>query len=172
VTRRNTIATDAEKPTIHIRFLSSPPKGVTGRHLSAAVKAAMADHPFRNISIALVDDDTMASLHERFLGDGRSTDVITFDLRDNPEDPMLEGEIVISTDTARRQARKYRTSEADELLRYAVHGALHLQGHDDRNTIQRRRMKKEEDRILATLRAVLWIPRSSISHGGKGLGSR
>lgn len=61
---------------------------------------------------------------------------------------FLHGEIFISVDDAVRQARQFRTSWQAELVRYLIHGLLHLHGHDDLQATARRRMKREEDRLL------------------------
>jgi probable rRNA maturation factor len=101
--------------------------------------------------VAVVDDRRIAALHERFMGDDRPTDVLTFDLRDDPEADVIEGEIVVSADTARREARRRGLSPDEELLRYVIHGVLHLCGLDDHTPAERRRMRREENRVLGRL---------------------
>jgi probable rRNA maturation factor len=112
----------------------------------------LGDHPVISLNVAVVDDICMAELHKRYMGDPSPTDVLTFDLRDNRKSTGIEGEIVISADTARREARRRKLDEGDELLRYSIHGVLHLLGLDDRTAIGRRRMRREETRILRELR--------------------
>lgn len=118
-----------------------------------AVRAAAGDRPIGQITIALVGDDDMAALHARYLNDPTTTDVLTFDLRDDTTTPELEGEIAVCVDMARRQARVYRVTVAAEVLRYVIHGVLHLLGYDDHAPADRRRMRREEDRVLALLRS-------------------
>jgi rRNA maturation RNase YbeY len=65
--------------------------------------------------------------------------------------PALFGEIFICPDEALIQARRFRTSWQSELARYLIHGVLHLRGFDDRRPADRRRMKREEDRLLSQL---------------------
>lgn len=91
----------------------------------------------------------MASLHERYLGDPHPTDVMAFDLRDDPEDAEIEGEVVVSVDAAREQAKRLGLELGQELLRYVIHGTLHLTGYDDGTPAARRRMRRAEDRVLA-----------------------
>jgi probable rRNA maturation factor len=86
------------------------------------------------------------------MSDPRPTDVLTFDLRDDPTECAIEGEIVISAETAARQALRFHATPAQELLRYVIHGTLHLSGYDDRRPGDRRRMRREENRVLAGLR--------------------
>lgn len=103
-----------------------------------------------DLSFVVVDDARMAELHERYAGVSGPTDVLSFPLA---EDPVLLGEVVISADTARREAAARGHSAYDELLLYAVHGVLHLVGHDDHEPADRRRMRSAERRALAALGA-------------------
>lgn len=125
--------------------------GVTSRQITRAVRAALGDQPVRTVSVAIVDDATITSLHERYLGDARPTDVLAFDLRDDPNDERIEGEIIVSAETVGRQAKDLGVAAAEELLRCAIHGALHLTGRDDATPAQRRQMRQAEDLALAGL---------------------
>jgi probable rRNA maturation factor len=60
----------------------------------------------------------------------------------------VHGEIFISIDDAKSQAREFRTSWQSELARYVIHGVLHLRGFDDLRPADRRKMKREENRLL------------------------
>jgi probable rRNA maturation factor len=62
--------------------------------------------------------------------------------------PALHGEIFICVDDAIAQARRFRTTWTSELVRYAIHGVLHLLGHDDSRPDARRKMKREENRLV------------------------
>lgn len=96
-----------------------------------------------------VESNEMGQVNERFLRHVGATDVITFDHANGL--PGLHGEIFICPQVASAQAKQFRTSWQDELVRYAIHGLLHLQGHDDRSPALRRIMKREEDRIVQAL---------------------
>lgn len=128
-----------------------PVKGLTSPRIIRAVRATLDGRPFSSISVAIVDDAAIASLHERYLGDPSPTDVLTFDLRDDPEVDAIEGEIVVSADTARRQGKAFGQTAAMEVLRYIVHGTLHLMGYDDQTPADRKRMRGREDRLLGKL---------------------
>jgi probable rRNA maturation factor len=105
------------------------------------------------LGIHLVDADEMASVNQEFLGHEGSTDVITFDHHEpapsaaNPP-ATLHGEIFISLPDAVKQAREFKTTWQSELVRYVIHGILHLRGHDDLHRGARRAMKREENRLL------------------------
>lgn len=129
----------------------TPCHGVTTSRIIRAVRTALGNRPCRNLGVVVVDDAQIARLHKQFMADPSSTDVLTFDLRDDLANGPIDAEIVLSAETAERQARQYRTEPSQELLRYAIHGTLHLVGFDDHTPGKRRRMRKEEDRILATM---------------------
>jgi rRNA maturation RNase YbeY len=100
-----------------------------------------------------VDAPESTRLNEKFLQHRGSTDVITFDYGDASEPDLLSGEIFVCLDEAVKQARRFRTSWQSELVRYVVHGILHLCGYDDRKPRARRTMKREEDRLVKQLTA-------------------
>jgi probable rRNA maturation factor len=93
------------------------------------------------VVVAIVSDAVMARLHRDFGGVPGPTDVITFQ----------HGEIVISADTAARQARAHRQPLRRELIRYIVHGLLHLNGHRDDSAAARRKMWTAQERIVERL---------------------
>ncbi|HEY4270434.1 MAG TPA: rRNA maturation RNase YbeY [Candidatus Udaeobacter sp.] len=90
------------------------------------------------VLVWLISDRRMAGLHRKFLEQAGPTDVLTFQ----------HGEIFISVDTARRQARTFGTPLMHELKLYIVHGLLHLHGFDDQTPTEARKMKKVEEKVL------------------------
>lgn len=103
-----------------------------------------------DLSIHLLSTRRMAGANEAHLRHAGPTDVITFDYRD-PGQEALWGELLICPAVAVEQAREYDTSWESEILRYVLHGILHLRGFDDRTAADRRVMKREEDRLLRAL---------------------
>jgi probable rRNA maturation factor len=99
------------------------------------------------LNLAVVDDARMSELHSRYLRIDGTTDVLTFDLRDEPDGPV-EGDIVICMDEARRQAKERGHDTRLELLLYAVHGLLHLMGEDDHAPADYEKMHRREDELL------------------------
>jgi probable rRNA maturation factor len=93
------------------------------------------------ISVVLLSDRRMAELHRRFLNESGATDVITFQ----------HGEIVISAETARRQARSFGTSLDHELRLYIAHGLLHLRGYDDQRPRGAAEMKRFQEKVVAKI---------------------
>jgi probable rRNA maturation factor len=83
------------------------------------------DHGVEEASIAFVDDAAMTSLNRKFRHKNKTTDVLTF-----PGDFLFLGDIVISLDQARRQARNEKHSLATEVRYLLLHGILHAMGYD------------------------------------------
>ncbi len=105
------------------------------------------------LGVLLVTAPEMRRLNETFVRHRGITDVITFDYSNPGRPEELHGEIVICPDEARVQARRFRCSWQAELVRYLVHGVLHLRGYDDSQPAARRRMRQEEDRLVRILAA-------------------
>lgn len=105
------------------------------------------------ISLALVDDASIHRINRDFLGHDYPTDVISFHL--NPESShdsevkQLEGELVVSTETALREAYAHGWTAENELTLYVVHGLLHLCGYDDLTDQARPVMRQRERQMLA-----------------------
>jgi probable rRNA maturation factor len=138
-------------PPVTVRRLATA-GGLTSARMIRAVHQTLGDRPVAALNIAVVDDRRIARLHEEYLGDSRPTDVLTFDLRDDERSEAIEGEIVVSADTARREADRRGLDASEELIRYVIHGVLHLLGMDDKRPADRQRMRREETRILKLLR--------------------
>lgn len=80
------------------------------------------------LSLTLLDDDAIAGLNRQYLGHDGPTDVISFPLFAAGEAPI--GDIYIGFDRAVRQAAANDVAIEEELVRLAVHGTLHVLGHD------------------------------------------
>lgn len=111
-----------------------------------------------SLGVQLVGAAAMAAMNWRWLRHEGSTDILTFDHRDDAgavgsEGLELHGGLFISVADAIGQAREFGTTPALELVRYVVHGVLHLRGYDDIAAGSRRRMKREEDRLVRRLAA-------------------
>ena len=119
------------------------------RAIAAFLDEFVADREFE-IGMHIVADPEMTHLNEHYLQHAGSTDVITFDYSTADSD-ALAGEIFACADEARSQARRFHNSLSAELARYFVHGVLHLQGHDDTTPALRKKMKREENRIMRGL---------------------
>jgi rRNA maturation RNase YbeY len=101
------------------------------------------------LCIHLIGAAEMSRLNWKFLQHEGSTDVITF--AHAGTGPAVSGEIFICLDDAVAHARRFRTTWQSELVRYVIHGLLHLRGHDDSEPAARRLMKREENRLLKAI---------------------
>lgn len=113
----------------------------------ALAHAAEDDSPLSHLAtleVAFVDDETSDRVHRDFMDIAGPTDVITFH----------HGEIVIGAQVAERQAAEYGEPLARELLRYLVHGLLHLAGHEDADAEERATMEAAQEAIVTAL----WTP--------------
>ena len=108
------------------------------------------------LGINLVGAREITLVNETFLGHEGSTDVITFgyensELRIPNSELQLHGELFVCVDVAVAQAKEFKTNWQLEIVRYVVHGVLHLLGHDDLQPALRRKMKREENRLVRLL---------------------
>ena len=99
------------------------------------------------ISIAVVDDPTIHKLNREYLQHDYATDVLSFLLEQDAQ--SLEGEVIVSADTATTLAAEFGWKPQDELLLYVIHGTLHLVGYDDQEPEARREMRSRERACLA-----------------------
>jgi probable rRNA maturation factor len=117
--------------------------------LKAAVERIALDHGFQTgeVGIVIVDDPAIHQINREHLQHDYPTDVISFVFL--AEHGELEGEILVSADTAMREAGEGGWGAEDELLLYVIHGMLHLVGLDDVQPALRRQMRVAEKKYLA-----------------------
>ncbi|MCX8073708.1 MAG: rRNA maturation RNase YbeY [Candidatus Binatia bacterium] len=134
-----------------------PKRGLRVRALRAFVQRALelVQEPEGEVCVQLVDDATIHALNRRYRGKDRPTDVLAFAAREGPRVPGDEqwlGDIVISVETAERQAREHGHSLLREVHCLTVHGLLHLLGYDhERSAAEARRMRRKERWLLRAL---------------------
>ena len=102
----------------------------------------------RSVSLAFVTNAAIRKINRRFLGHDWATDVVSFPLHTD-----LLGELVISTDYAQAEARARGIPVEEELVRYVVHGLLHLRGYDDHRPADRKRMWARQEREVRAVMA-------------------
>lgn len=121
---------------------------VDERRLIEAARAVLAESAFSSaaISLAVVDDATIEELNRRHLDHDWPTDVLSFVLEEH--DGHLEGEVIISADTAAAAADELGFSADREQLLYVIHGMLHLVGYDDKSCAEAQEMRAAEARYL------------------------
>ena len=124
---------------------------VDEERLRDAAHTVLRDSRFTaaTISIAVVDDAAIHRLNRRYLNHDWPTDVLSFNL--NAQENHLEGEVIISADTAAAAAAEAGWPAAAEQLLYVIHGALHLVGHGDKTPADAQKMRAAEAKYLRQL---------------------
>ena len=140
------------------------------RRIRDALRTTLTDErvAWCELSVAVVTDSRIHEINRQFLSHDEPTDVITFELaspervKGAPLRPKgcpvrrgaalrLEGEIVVSAETARRRAPEFGWTPHDELTLYLVHGVLHLCGYDDTSPAEVQVMRQREMEVLDKL---------------------
>lgn len=132
--------------------------GVDARRLKATARKllAAAGEEGAALSVSLVTDRRIRMLNRAHRGKDRATDVLSFPLDPMPGAPeRLLGDVVISVETARRQAAEYGAPLQNELDRLLIHGLLHVMGHDHEEPGERAAMEAEERRLAGAI-GLVW----------------
>lgn len=116
--------------------------------LISATRLVLSEEGIRGgeISLVVVDDPEIHALNRRYLQHDFATDVLSFVL--DRADDRLDGEVIVSADTAAVAAAKYGWRMDDELLLYVIHGTLHLVGYDDLTPDVQTKMRARERHYL------------------------
>lgn len=105
-------------------------------------------HKCGTINIVFCSDQFLLRLNKRFLKHDYFTDIITFDASVND---IVSGDIFISVDRVRENAKDLRLTFSSELHRVIIHGILHLIGYKDKTKTQKNDMRLREDACLSLL---------------------
>lgn len=106
-----------------------------------------SDKNWDELILHFVDKKTISDIHEQFFQDPTPTDCISFPF---PPPSKLLGEVFVCPEVALEYAKKKQKDPYKETALYIIHGLLHLLGYDDIETSERRKMRKEERRCLAS----------------------
>jgi rRNA maturation RNase YbeY len=118
------------------------------------LKDAVADlmenegRAFESLDYIFCNDEYLLEINQAYLKHDDLTDIITFDLSDNPA--MIKGEIYISVERVQDNSLLFNTSFRDELARVVFHGALHLCGYKDKSKKEQMEIRQKEDQYLKT----------------------
>ena len=123
---------------------------------TASVILNALDYPEAELSILIVDDQQIAQLNSQYLNREGPTNVIAFSMRQGQFSdiaPNLLGDVVISADTAQREAQSAGISMQNRLDQLLIHGTLHLLGYDHENTAaEARKMEAKAKELLQLLK--------------------
>ena len=119
--------------------------------IKKVVREILIDHGYSQaeISLVIVDDPTIHKLNRTHLQHDYPTDVLSF-VFDRARE-KLDGEVIVSSDTATSTATQYGWSAEEELTLYFIHGTLHLVGYDDHDDEKRQTMRRSEEIYLKKL---------------------
>lgn len=140
--------------------------------LIQTVRMVLAESEYATafVSIAVVDDPTIHELNKKHLQHDYPTDVLSFVLEQTEN--SVEGELVVSADTAMREASDAGWTAFEELLLYIIHGVLHLIGYDDHAPEDQVEMYAAEAHFLQRIGVALPTERSRwIERSGEGSSS-
>lgn len=98
------------------------------------------------LNFIFCSDEYLLKLNEQYLNHDTYTDIITFDNSESPK--IIVGDIFISIDRIRENAKNFKTTFTNELHRVIIHGTLHLMGYADKNTKAKKMMIDKEDEYL------------------------
>lgn len=101
----------------------------------------------KELNFIFCSDPYLSGINRDYLKHSSLTDIVTFD--NSESDFEIEGDIFISIDRVKENARKFNVSFLDELHRVMIHGVLHLLGYQDKSKSQKERMRKTEDAYLS-----------------------
>lgn len=136
------------------------------------IAAATKTGRFGEVSVSVVSDDEIHQLNRDYRGVDRPTDVLSFSMLEGDQvagvedEPVLLGDIVISGDTALRQAQEYGHTVTRELAFLLVHGYLHLIGFDHQTEEEEQKMFSIQEDVLQEL----GLPRTDNMNSDFGLG--
>lgn len=105
----------------------------------------------KEITYIFCSDEYLLGVNREFLNHDYFTDIITFDYC---EQNFISGDILISLDTVRTNAKDYNTTFIEELHRVIIHGILHLLGFKDKTSSEAELMHKKEDEALELLKTI------------------
>lgn len=129
--------------SLNVKFIES---------IASKVLKSMKKEKTSEVDIVFMDDAAIKKLNKRYKNEDSPTDVLSFgiDGREFLRKEVL-GEIFISLDTANRNAKLFGVVFEDEIVRYVVHGILHLFGYDDQTKAGKARMWHKQERLLGQL---------------------
>lgn len=114
------------------------------------IRSVAADYGFAvgDITYVFTDDEGELRVNQQFLGHDYYTDVITFDYSSGS---VISGDIFISLDMVKHNAKQVGTIFVEELMRIMIHGVLHLTGQGDKTPESKSQMTEKENLALAKL---------------------
>ena len=126
----------------------SPHSSIDKRAVHSLITALKEEYQLdiTSLSISFIKSSELLKINGEYLGHDYETDIITFNY--SKKKKIIDGEILISFEEAKQNAKKYNVSLGKELMRLVIHGVLHLLRFDDKNATSKKIMKKEENKLI------------------------
>lgn len=143
--------------TLHVALENGPHRGLTRAEIERRTHAILAALQLKKVevSIVLTDDKTIHELNRVYRHKDRPTDVLAFAMREGELGHLageVLGDVIVSVETARKQAHERQVEVLEEVTMLIAHGLLHLLGWDHETPAKDRRMRAETDRLCAAAR--------------------
>lgn len=135
-------------------LLRKEAKGLSSRLIKNTVNSIMEALGLElcEVSVYITTDEVIRELNRTYRGKDKPTDVLSFPFGERVGKYTLLGEIVISVQTAKRQAQELNHSLEEEIKRLLVHGFVHLLGYDhELGPEEERKFKEVEERLLSLI---------------------
>jgi rRNA maturation RNase YbeY len=130
-----------------VHVYCSPGFKISKRTVHKLVKAISGEMGFivNSLEINFVDLETIKEVNNTYMKHNYETDIVTLDYSEKID--RLDTELFISYDVAKENAKKFKVTLNEELIRLVVHGILHVTGFDDTSPAEKRKMKKVENKL-------------------------
>jgi len=134
---------------IKYHHIEIPRPGFGRKRLSETLEKTIVEHKkvIGEISVVFCSDEYLLEMNKEHLGHDFFTDIITFDYC---EKEIVSGDLFISIDRVRENARNFGKKVESEIVRVVGHGVLHLLGHNDKSEKEQKEMTEFEDVLLKT----------------------
>lgn len=132
---------------VQIHFEDIEPGEIPSINYSKYIKKLIKNegHVCGEISIILCSDKYLLNINKEYLGHNYFTDIVTFDYVENE---TINGDLFISTDRVKENAKLFKVDFVNELCRVVFHGILHLAGYKDKTEEEQKRMREKENYYL------------------------
>ncbi len=113
----------------------------------------------QSLTFVFMNDENLLAFNRQFLNHDEYTDIITFDLseKSGKKKKEIEGEIYISMERVKENAKTFGKTFQEELHRVMIHGVLHLCGYRDKTSASQKKMRMKEDFYLKKLKGKIKI---------------
>ncbi|MCC6550612.1 MAG: rRNA maturation RNase YbeY [Ignavibacteriaceae bacterium] len=136
-----------KKGRVNISFQKKLTIGATDIRKIVRKMQNLLGFDLEELTLSFILDKSIHEINREYLKHDYPTDIITFDYSDKDK-IFVDGEILISFETAAVNAKKFNVTLENEITRLVIHGVLHLLGYDDKTPSKKKIMKNKENSLL------------------------